>query len=95
VEKGINNVNVIGLVHQPYGHETRYSPELNYQCIDRKLRKIEDNVDEIAKIEARFMTDLKHLIICYETPSRAALETVVEAMEEKGIRIGHVRLVSL
>lgn len=89
------NVNLVGLVHQPDGHVTQYSPELNYQCINRKLRKIEDNVDEIAKIEARFMTDMEHLIICYGTPSRTALEAVMEAREDKGIRIGYLRLITL
>jgi 2-oxoglutarate ferredoxin oxidoreductase subunit alpha len=89
------NVNVVGLVHQPDGHVTRYSPELNYQCIDRKLRKIEDNVDKIAKIDARFMADIEHLIICYGTPSRTALEAVTEAREDKRIPIGYLRLITL
>jgi len=89
------NVNVVGLVHQPDGHVTRYSPEVNYQCIERKLRKIEDHVDEIAKIDARFMANIEHLIICYGTPSRTALEAVMEAREEKGVPIGYLRLVTL
>jgi 2-oxoglutarate ferredoxin oxidoreductase subunit alpha len=89
------NVNVVGLVHQPDGHVTRYSPELDYQCIDRKLRKIEDNVDKIAKIDTRFMADIEHLIICYGTPSRTALEAVMEAREEKGVPIGYLRLITL
>jgi 2-oxoglutarate ferredoxin oxidoreductase subunit alpha len=89
------NVNLVGLVHQPDGHVTQYSPELNYQCINRKLRKIEDNVDEIAKIDARFMADIEHLIICYGTPSRTALEAVMEAREDKGIPIGYLRLMTL
>jgi 2-oxoglutarate ferredoxin oxidoreductase subunit alpha len=89
------NVNVVGLVHQPDGHVTRYSPELNYQCIQRKLRKIEDHVDEIAKIDARSMANIEHLIICYGTPSRTALEAVMEAREEKGIPIGYLRLMTL
>jgi 2-oxoglutarate ferredoxin oxidoreductase subunit alpha len=89
------NVNLVGLVHKPDGHVTQYSPELNYQCINRKLRKIEDNVDEIARIDARFMADIEHLIICYGTPSRTALEAVTEAREDRGIPIGYLRLITL
>lgn len=89
------NVNLVGLVHQPDGHVTHYSPKLNYQCIDRKLRKIEDNVDEIAKIDALYMTNAEHVVLCYGTPSRSALEAVMEAREEKGIPLGYLRLLTL
>jgi len=89
------NVNVVGLVHQPDGHVTRYSPELNYQCIERKLKKIEDNVGKIVRIDARFTEDIEHLIICYGTPSRTALEAVMEAREEREIPIGYLRLMTL
>ena len=89
------NVNLVGLVHQPDGHVTRYSPELNYHCIDRKVRKIEDNVDKIAKIDAQFMDNMEHLVICYGTPSRTALEAVMEVQEEKKIPIGYLRLITL
>jgi 2-oxoglutarate ferredoxin oxidoreductase subunit alpha len=89
------NVNLVGLIHQPDGHVTRYSPELNYQCIDRKWRKIEHNVEKITRIDSRFMDDMEHLVICYGTPCRTALEAVMEAREEKGIPIGYLRLITL
>lgn len=88
-------VNLVGLVHHPDGNVTKYSPELNFRSIDRIRRKIEDNVDKIAKIDARFMAEAEHLVICYGTPSRTALEAVVEAREEKGIPIGYLRLKTL
>lgn len=88
-------VNLVGLVHHPDGNVTKYSPELNFQSIDRIKRKIEGNVDKIARIDARFMTKAEHLIVCYGSPSRTALEAVMEAREEKGIPIGYLRLKTL
>jgi 2-oxoglutarate ferredoxin oxidoreductase subunit alpha len=89
------NVNVVGLVHMPDGHVTRYSPRVNQECIERKRRKIEDAVDTIARLDARFVDDMEHLLICYGTPSRTAFEAVLEARAERGVRIGYVRLITL
>jgi 2-oxoglutarate ferredoxin oxidoreductase subunit alpha len=89
------NVNVIGLSHLEDGNVTKYSPQINYRCVERLVNKIEGNVDEIARMEAEFLDGCEHLLICYGTVSRTAIEAVVEARAESGLELGYIRLVTL
>lgn len=89
------NVNYIGLVHLEDGNITRYSPEVHSHCVSRLHRKIEGNVDKIARVEARFVEDCKYLVVCYGAVSRTSIEAVAEAREERGLNIGYVRLMTL
>ena len=87
-------INVVSLVHHPDSNIGHYSAKLNYECVSRKVRKIEDNVDEISKLDVQFLEDSDHVIVCYGTPARPAYEAMLEARAEN-IRIGYVRLKTL
>jgi 2-oxoglutarate ferredoxin oxidoreductase subunit alpha len=89
------NVNLVGLCHLEDGNVTKYSPQINYTCVERFLTKIEGNVDKIARIEAEFLDGCKHLLVCYGTVSRTATEAVIEARAERSLELGYIRLVTL
>jgi len=88
------NVNFVALVHLEDGNITRYSPQANYHCVERLQKKIEGNADGITRIEAKFLENCKHLIICYGAVSRTAMEAAIEACEE-GLEVGYLRLITL
>ena len=88
------NVNFVALVHLEDGNISKYSPQVNYHCVERLQDKIEGNVDEIARIEAKFLEGCKHLIVCYGAVSRTAMEAAIEAREE-GLEVGYLRLMTL
>jgi 2-oxoglutarate ferredoxin oxidoreductase subunit alpha len=46
-------------------------------------------------MEAEFLDGCEHLLICYGTVSRTAIEAVVEARAESGLELGYIRLVTL
>jgi 2-oxoglutarate/2-oxoacid ferredoxin oxidoreductase subunit alpha len=89
------NVNFVGLVHLEDGNVTQYSPKINYDCVMRLHKKIEGNVDRICSLESQFLNDAKYIVICYGVVSRTAIEAVKEAREEKGLKIGFIRLKTL
>jgi 2-oxoglutarate ferredoxin oxidoreductase subunit alpha len=89
------NINHVSLVHHPDGNVTRYSPAVHFENVARIRRKIEDNVDDIARVEARELADCRHVLICYGSVSRTGIEAVLEAREERGIPIGFIRLKTL
>jgi 2-oxoglutarate ferredoxin oxidoreductase subunit alpha len=89
------NVNLVGLVHLEDGNVTQYGLEMHDRCIKRLHAKIEGNVDEIARIETKFTDACKHLMICYGSVSRTAIEAVSEARKKYGIDIGYLRLKTL
>jgi len=89
------NINYIGLVHLEDGNITKYDLAMHDRCVRRLHDKIEGNVDAIAKLETKFVETCKHLIVCYGSVSRTAIEAVVEARQVRGIDIGFVRLKTL
>ncbi len=89
------NVNFVALVHLEDGNISRYSPQANYHCVERLQNKIEGNVDEIARMETKFLEGCKHLIICYGAVSRTAMESAIEAREGSGLEVGYLRLITL
>jgi len=88
------NVNFVALVHLEDGNITRYSPQANYDCVERLQKKIEGNADGIARVDAKFLEGCKHLIVCYGAVSRTAMEAAIEAREE-GLEVGYLRLITL
>jgi 2-oxoglutarate ferredoxin oxidoreductase subunit alpha len=88
-------INHVSLVHHPDGNVTRYSPKVHFENVDRIRRKIEDNVDEIAGIETRWLEGCRHLMVCYGAVSRTGIEAALEAREQRHIPIGFIRLKTL
>ena len=89
------SVNFVGLVHLEDGNITKYSPQMHYDCVERLFRKIEGNVNEIARIETKFLEGCKNLVICYGCVARTAMEAVIEARKEGGLDVGYLRLITL
>jgi len=89
------SINHVSLVHHPDGNVTRYSPAVHFENVARIRRKIEDNVDDISRVEACELADCRHVLICYGSVSRTGIEAVLEAREERGIPIGFIRLKTL
>lgn len=86
------NVNFVGLVHLEDGNVTRYSPQINYHCIEKLHKKIEIDANSISCLETKFLENYDHLMICYGVVSRTSVEAVAEAREERGLKIGYIRL---
>ncbi|MGE5256461.1 MAG: 2-oxoacid:acceptor oxidoreductase subunit alpha [Hyphomicrobiales bacterium] len=89
------NINHVSLVHHADGNVTRYNPTVHLENVGRIHRKIEDNVDAIARLEARELEGCRHVLICYGSVSRTGIEAVLEAREQRGIPIGFIRLKTL
>lgn len=87
--------NVVGLIRQPDGNVTKYSPEVHFNCISRLYRKIEDHIDEIVRVEGEFLEGCKHLVVAYGTTVRAAFEAVQELRGQGRKDIGFLRLITL
>lgn len=89
------SVNHVGLVRHEDGNVTKYDADMHLRLLSRIRRKIEDNVDTIAQVEAHFLEGCRHLLISYGVVSRSGIEAVIEAREERGIPIGFIRLKTL
>jgi 2-oxoglutarate ferredoxin oxidoreductase subunit alpha len=89
------NVNLIGLVHLEDGNVTKYDLNMHDHCVKRFYNKIEVNVDTISQIETEHLDNCKHLVICYGSVSRTAIEAVTEARNEHNLEIGYLRLKTL
>ncbi|MBF0531393.1 MAG: hypothetical protein HQK55_19410 [Deltaproteobacteria bacterium] len=89
------NVNHVSLVHHTDGNVGIYNPQVHFENVSRLYHKIEDNVDAIARVEARELAGCRYVLICYGSVSRTGIEAVLEAREERGIPIGFIRLKTL
>ncbi len=89
------NINHVGLAHATDGNVGNYSLKVHRENIDRLHEKIEGHVNEIARIESRYLEDCEHVLICYGSVARTGLEAVKEARQVHGIRVGFIRLVTL
>jgi len=89
------NINHVSLAHSEDGNVSNYSLKVHRENIERLHQKIEGNVNQIARIESRYLEDAEHLLICYGAVARTGLEAVKEAREMHGIKIGFIRLVTL
>ena len=84
---------ITGLTHNEEGFYSS-KPEVVTDFVKRLSDKIEDNVDDIAKIEEYMTDDADVIIVAYGSVSRSAQEAVVE-MRAEGKKVGLLRLVTL
>lgn len=89
------NVNHVSLVHYTDGKITQYNPEMHFENVCRIQQKLENNTSKIARLETKFIEGCRHLVICYGSVARTAIEAVIEARENHGIDIGYLRLITL
>jgi len=88
------NVAVTGSTHDEYGIRSTADPMVHRHLMGRLNNKIQNHVNEIADFESYNVDDCKIGVVSYGCTSRAVYETVEKA-EEKGIKVGYVRLKTL
>lgn len=84
---------ITGLTHNEEGFYSS-KPEVVTDFVKRLSDKIENNVEDIAKIEEYMTDDADIIIVAYGSVSRSAKEAVVE-MRSQGKKVGLLRLVTL
>ncbi|MFX1465190.1 MAG: 2-oxoacid:acceptor oxidoreductase subunit alpha [Promethearchaeota archaeon] len=87
------NTHYTGLTHNEYGFPSD-DPVVHTKLIERLKKKITNKLDEITKIDARFLEDAELIVISYGSPSRAALKAVMDA-RTAGLKVGYIRLITL
>lgn len=85
------NIVVTGSTHDEYGIRFTADPSVHRRLVKRLNDKIINHTEEISDFEDYNIEDCEISIISYGCTSRAVYETVTKA-EEKGIKIGFVRL---
>lgn len=84
---------ITGLTHNEEGFYSS-KPQVVSDFVKRIHDKIEDNVDDIAKVEEYMTDDADVIIVAYGSVARSAQETV-NIMREQGKKVGLLRLVTL
>jgi len=85
--------NITGLMHDESGFPSS-STENAEKLLDRLMKKVSNNYDDIVQVEQLGMDDAEIAIFCYGGTLRAALSTMQEA-REKGIKVGIFRPITL
>ena len=85
------NVPVTGSTHNELGHRYTADPFVHRKLVERLVDKIEGNVEQLTEYEGYNLDNCEAGIISYGCTSRAVYETV-ELAEEKGIKVGFIRL---
>ncbi len=79
-------------------HDERGYPDMNWQtqekCVHRLLDKIRQNTEKIVKVEKENLEDAEVVLVSYGISSRVAVPAVEQA-RQKGIRVGHLRLITV
>jgi 2-oxoglutarate ferredoxin oxidoreductase subunit alpha len=88
------NTNVTGLTHDERGFPMTNDFEVHKKLVERINSKIRQDVDKLSLVEEHFTKDAEIGVISYGVTSRAALQAV-EIAREKGIKMSHLRLISL
>jgi 2-oxoglutarate ferredoxin oxidoreductase subunit alpha len=85
-------VHVTGLTHDRRGYPV-LTPEVQREMVERLVRKIRDNVDEIVQVEERDTADAEVVIVAYGITVRPALQALALARRE-GIRAGLLKIIT-
>jgi len=80
---------ITGLAHDENGFPTQVPREVE-AMMNRLLKKITDNLDDIIQIEAFEMEDAEIAIFAVGIVARSAKEAIIKA-REKGIKVGLIR----
>lgn len=87
------NTHYTGLTHNEYGFPSD-DPVVHTKLIERLKNKITNKLNEITKIDTKYLEDAELIAISYGSPSRAALQAVMDARNE-GLKVGYIRLITL
>lgn len=84
---------VTGLVHDESGFPSN-SPEVADQLVNRLMKKIEDNVEDIISFEEYLTEDAEVILLSYGGTARSAKSAVKKA-RENGLKVGMFRPITI
>ena len=85
--------NITGLAHDESGFPTN-NTQVAGKLVSRLLSKVEDNVDDIVRVEEYAMDDAETALVCFGGTARAAMEAVLQARAE-GRKVGLFRPITV
>lgn len=85
---------ITGSTHDERGYRNVYDPIFVNNLIRKIYAKIHKHIDDIVKIETRYLDDAKIAILSYGSVARSALY-VVKLARKLGLKIGYIRLITL
>lgn len=84
---------VTGLNHDATGFPTS-KPELIESEEKRLIRKVEDNYDDIVKVEEFMCSDADRIVFAFGSSARSAKDAVIK-LREKGIKAGLLKAITI
>jgi len=84
---------VTGLFHDETGFPSNSTDNAEYM-LDRMMRKVSDNLDDILSYDEFMTEDAEHLIISYGSTARAA-KSAVKTLRAEGIKVGLFRPITI
>jgi 2-oxoglutarate ferredoxin oxidoreductase subunit alpha len=87
-------IHVTGSTHKETGMRDVSSQDVHDDLVRRLVSKIEDDRDELERVEERFTDDADTVVLSYGASARPALGAVLRA-REKGVKVGFVRLIGI
>ena len=89
----VERYNITGLAHDESGFPTN-NTQVAGKLVSRLLAKIEDNADDIVRVEEYAMDDAETAVVCFGGTARAAMEAVLAA-REAGKKVGLFRPITV
>ena len=87
------NIHMTGLTHDERGYPVM-TVEAQYEMMDRIMKKVRQNLDDIIETEGYRLDDAEIVIVSYGVSSRTCLAAVDEA-RELGIKAGFLKLITV
>lgn len=84
---------ITGLFHDETGFPSNSTSNAEVM-LDRMMRKVSDNLDDILSIEEFMTEDAEHLIISYGSTARAA-KSAVKTLRAEGVKVGLLRPITI
>ena len=85
--------NITGLAHDESGFPTN-NTQIAGKLVSRLLAKVEDNVDDIVRVEEYAMDDAETAVVCFGGTTRAVMSAVLEA-RAAGKKVGMFRPITV
>lgn len=82
-----------GLTHDERGYPT-LTPEQNKKVVTHLIKKIDDNAEQIIRVEEHGLEDADVVVVSYGITSRIAVRAV-QVAREAGLKVGFLRLITV